>query len=173
VDVSTRRKALQRKVGAGLTVSEFEQKVAEGAFGHVGLWESLALVAAGLGWELDSMEETIKPIVAQKDMAVLDIKKGFVTGIGQVGVASKDGKELIRLYLQISAGAENPHDSVNIYGVPDLKVNISNGTAGGIATASALVNYIPQVVNAKPGLAMMGSEIFPRYAPMMNVKVML
>lgn len=173
VDVSTRRKALQRKVGAGLTVSEFERKVAEGTFGHVGLLESLALVAVGLGWELDSMEETIEPAIAQKDMTGLGIKKGLVTGIKQVGVGSRGGKEMIRLFLQISAGAEDPHDSITIYGVPDLIVSISNGTAGGIATAAALVNAIPQVVNAQPGLALMGSQIFPRYAPAANVRVML
>ncbi len=173
VDVSTRRKALQRKVGAGLTVSEFEQKVAEGVFGHVGLLESLALVAVGLGWELDSIEETIEPVVAEKDMTNLGIKKGLVTGISQVGIGSKNGEELVKLYLQISAGAENPHDSVNIYGVPDLKVKISNGTAGGIATTAALVNTIPQVVNAQPGIAVMGSQIFPRYAPSVSVKAML
>jgi len=173
VDVSTRRKALQKKVGAGLTVTEFEQKVATGTFGHVGLLESLALVAAGLGWELDTIEETIEPAVAQKDMPSLGIEKGYVTGIRQTGTGTKDGKEIIRLFLQISAGAENPHDSVDIYGVPDLKVTISNGTAGGLATNAALVNTIPQVVAAKPGLAMMGSQIFPRYTPKVNVKVMM
>jgi len=173
VDVSTRRKALQKKVGAGMTVSEFEQKVATGTFGHVGLLESLALVAAGLGWELDSIEEAIEPAVAQKDMPSLGIKKGYVTGIRQTGIGMKDDKEIIRLFLQISAGAENPHDSVDIYGVPDLKVIISNGTAGGLATNAALVNSIPQVVAAKPGLAMMGSQIFPKYLPKINVKMMM
>jgi len=173
VDVSTRRKALQRKVGAGLTASEFEEKVADGTFGHVGLLESVALVAAGMGWELDVIEETIEPAVAQKDMPSLGIEKGCVTGIRQIGTGTKDGKELIRLYLQISAGAENPHDSVDIYGTPDMKVVISNGTAGGLATNAALVNTIPQVIDAKPGLAMMGNQIFPRYAPTVNVKVMM
>jgi 4-hydroxy-tetrahydrodipicolinate reductase len=173
VDVSTRRKALQRKVGAGLTISEFEKKVADGTFGHVGLLESMVLVAAGLGWELDTVEEIIEPAVAQKDMPSLSIKKGQVTGIRQTGIGTKDGKEMIRLFLQISAGAENPHDSVDIYGVPDLKVIISNGTAGGLATNAALVNLIPQVINAKPGLAMMGNQIFPRYSPKVNVKLMM
>ena len=62
---------------------------------------------------------------------------------------------------------------INIYGTPDLKVNISNGTAGGLATAAALVNAIPQVMNAQPGLTTMGNQIFPRYAPPVNVRVML
>jgi 4-hydroxy-tetrahydrodipicolinate reductase len=173
VDVSTRREALQKKVGAGLTISQFEQKVAEGTFGHVGLSESLALVAAGMGWELDAIEETIGPAVAQKAMPDMGIEKGNVTGIKQVASGFKDDKELIRLDLEISAGAEDPHDSVIIHGTPEMRVNIPGGTAGDFATAAALVNAIPQVVNAKPGLAAMGTHIFPRYAPSVNVRVLL
>jgi hypothetical protein len=173
VDVSTRREALQKKVGAGLTVEQFEQKVAEGTFGHVGLAESLALVAAGMGWELDRIEETIEPAVAREAMPDMGIDKGQVTGIKQVASGLKDGKELIRLDLEISAGAEDPRDSINIYGTPDMKVNISNGTAGDLATAAALVNAIPQVVNAQPGLAAMGSQIFPRYAPSVSIRALL
>lgn len=173
VDVSTRRMALQKKVGAGLTVGQFEKKVAEGAFGHAGLTESLALVAVGMGWELDTIEETIGPAVAKEDMKAIGIEKGQVTGIKQVASGLKDGRELIRLDLEISAGAKDPHDSVAIYGTPDMKVNVSNGTAGDLATAAALVNTIPQVVNAQPGLAAMGGQIFPRYAPSVNVRTML
>ncbi len=173
VDVSTRREALQKKVGAGLTVEEFQQKVAEGAFGHVGLLESLALVAANIGWELDTIDETIRPATARKDMPDLGIKAGQVTGIKQIASGVKDGKELIRLDLEISAGAEDPHDAITIYGTPDMKVKVVNGTSGDLATASALVNVIPQVVNAQPGLAAMGNQIFPRYAPSVNVRVML
>jgi hypothetical protein len=171
VDVSTRREALQRKVGAGLTVSQFQQKLAEGAFGHVGLAESLALVAACMGWELDTIEETIEPVIAQEAVTIMGIEKGYVTGMKQIASGVRNGKEMIRLYLQISAGAENPHDSVTIYGVPDLKLVISNGTAGGLATAAALVNLIPQVVSAQPGLATMGNQIFPRYFPPVNVRL--
>ncbi len=173
VDVSTRREALQKKVGAGLTVEQFQQKVAEGVFGHVGLLESLALVAAGMGWELDSVEETIEPAVAKKDMTDLGIKAGQATGIKQIASGFKDGEELIRLDLEISAGAEDPHDEVTIYGTPDMKVRVVNGTSGDLATAAALVNVIPQVVNAQPGLAAIGNQIFPRYAPPVNVRVML
>ncbi len=171
VDVSTRREALQRKVGAGLTVSQFQQKLAEGAFGHVGLAESLALVAACMGWELDTIEETIEPVIAQEAVAIMGIEKGCVTGMKQIASGMRNGKEMIRLHLQISAGAEDPHDSVTIYGVPDLKMVITNGTAGGLATAAALVNLIPQVVNAQPGLAAMGNRIFPRHFPPVNVRL--
>ena len=123
--------------------------------------------------ELDTIEETIKPATARKDMANLGIRAGQVTGIKQIASGLKDGKKLIKLDLEISAGAEDPHDAVTIYGTPDMKVRVMNGTSGDLATASALVNAIPQVVNAQPGLAAMGSQIFPKYAPSVNVRIML
>jgi hypothetical protein len=171
VDVSTRRKALQKKVGAGLTVEEFKHKLAEGKFGHVGLAESLALLAASMGWELDVIEESIGPATAKNDMP--DIEKGRVTGIKQVALGLKNNKELVRLDLEISAGAENPRDSIVIHGTPVMKVEISGGTSGDLATAAALVNSVPQVVNAQPGLAAMGNGIFPRYSPPVNVRLLI
>lgn len=171
VDVSTRRPALQKKVGAGLTVEQFQQKVAAGVLGHVGLLESLALIAASMGWELDSVEETIEPAIALRDM--VGIKAGQVTGIKQIASGIKDGQELVRLDLEISAGAEDPCDTVTIYGTPDMKVKVLNGTSGDLATSAALVNVIPQVVNAQPGLAAMGNQVFPKYTPSVNVRIML
>ncbi len=171
VDVSTRRKALQKKVGAGLSVDEFRQKVATGQFGHVGLAESLALLSASMGWELDVIEESIGPAVAKSDLPNMDIKKGQATGIKQIALGLKDGKELIRLDLEISASAENPRDSVIIHGTPVMKMVIHGGTSGDLATGAALVNAIPQVVNAKPGLAAMGGNIFPKFAPTVNVRL--
>lgn len=171
VDVSTRRPALQKKVGAGLTVEQFQQKVSEGVLGHVGLLESLALVAASMGWELDSVEETIEPAIARRDM--VGIKAGQVTGIKQIASGIKDGQELVRLDLEISAGAKDPCDTVTIYGTPDMKLKVLNGTSGDLATSAALVNVIPQIVSAQPGLAAMGNQVFPKYTPPINVRIML
>ncbi|MCL6554617.1 MAG: dihydrodipicolinate reductase, partial [Firmicutes bacterium] len=62
VDAGTRRLPLQRKVGAGMTRAEFAQGVAEGRLGHVGLQESVALIADALGWPLDGVTEDIEPV---------------------------------------------------------------------------------------------------------------
>lgn len=171
VDVSTRRKALQKKVGAGLTIEEFKSKLAEGKFGHVGLAESLALLASSIGWELDTLEESIGPAIAKNDMPDIEIKKGQVTGIKQVALGLKGNKELLRLDLEISAGAENPRDYIIIHGTPTMELEISGGTSGDLATAAALVNVIPQVVDAHPGLVAMGRDIFPRYNPSVKVNM--
>ena len=57
MDAGRRREPLQRKVGAGLTADAFAEKKATGTFGHIGLRESLLLVADGLGWTFDRVED--------------------------------------------------------------------------------------------------------------------
>src|SRR5207249_2220214 len=61
VDARTRREALQRKVGAGLSEEEFSALADKVLIGHVGLLESAALCAVGLGLDCDDFEEEIVP----------------------------------------------------------------------------------------------------------------
>src|SRR5262245_16550210 len=49
VDARTRREALQRKIGAGLTEEEFNALAEKDLIGHVGMIESAALCSVGLG----------------------------------------------------------------------------------------------------------------------------
>ncbi len=64
VDASKRRLPLQKKIGAGLSVDEFRAKVKEGTIKHVGLPESVAMVADSLGIRVDEITESIEPKVA-------------------------------------------------------------------------------------------------------------
>jgi len=64
VDASERRLPLQKKIGAGLSVEEFRTRVKEGTIKHVGLPESVAMVADSLGLRIDEITETIEPKVA-------------------------------------------------------------------------------------------------------------
>ena len=60
VDASKRRLPLQKKIGAGMSVEEFRAKVQEGVIKHVGLPESVAMVADSLGLRVDEITETIE-----------------------------------------------------------------------------------------------------------------
>src|SRR5262249_57422487 len=57
VDASKRRGPLQTKVGNGITPEEFHANVKAGKMGHVGLPESVALIAPGLGWRVDEIRQ--------------------------------------------------------------------------------------------------------------------
>ncbi|MFM1651134.1 hypothetical protein ACI7RC_03410 [Brevibacillus sp. B_LB10_24] len=56
-----RRLSLQKKVGVGMTEEEFNNLASEGKIGRVGLEESLRLLASGLNFELEKVENSISP----------------------------------------------------------------------------------------------------------------
>ena len=156
VEAGERRLPLQKKVGAGLTMAEFEEKVKKREIRHVGLEESLTMVAHALGWQLEAVEETIEPVIAEKPLKsqFVEVKEGQVSGVHQVAQGFKGGQELLVLQLYMHIGAENPGDSVVIEGTPDIELTIK-GIHGDLATAAMTVNAVPRVVSALPGLVTM------------------
>jgi len=154
VDAATRRMPLQRKVGMGLTPQEFKEKVEQKEMGHKGLTESIYGLAVGLGWELDEIEERVEPIATLEKVVTkyFTVEKGQTIGMKHTGHGIKDGKKVISLDLQMYAGAKDPHDRIIIEGVPPLDVYIKGGIPGDEATAAILVNSIPLVREAYPGL---------------------
>ena len=156
-DASQRRIPFQKKIGAGKTIEEFDKLVKAGTLRHVGLDESVAMIAAGLGWELDDITETIEPVIAESEVwsDFITVKRGQVAGVRQIGRGLRDGKELITLDFQAYIGAEKSYDAVYITGTPNMEVTIKGGTHGDIATAAMIVNSIPRVIDAPPGLITM------------------
>jgi len=154
VDASRRRLPLQKKIGAGISVREFEEGVSAGAIGHVGLRESANMIADALGWELDGIAENIEPVVARKGIQTqsLRVGKGMVAGIKQTVRCTVDGEEVMVLELQMRVDAEDPHDSVFIDGIPPVDMIIRGGIHGDSATIAIVINAIPRVLASKPGL---------------------
>ena len=157
-DASTRRLPFQRRIGAGLSPAEFERKLAAGSFGHVGLRESMGMLAAALGFTLAGIEETVSPVVATTAVRSPEVavKAGAVAGIRQVAVgADEAGVERVRLEFQAAIGQAKPFDRVRIKGVPDLEVLFPGGVHGDIATAAVILNAIPAIRRAPAGLLTM------------------
>ncbi len=154
VDARTRREALQRKVGAGLTEAEFFALADQDGLGHVGLVESAALAALGLGLDCDDFEEELAPVFAEEDISggAFMVKKGRVAGIFQSATGLIEGRELVRLELTIAVGAEPPGDTIELDADPPLKLHIANGIAGDRATAHLVINAAPRVTAAGRGL---------------------
>ncbi len=154
VDAGTRRYPLQKKIGAGMTPEVFRAKVEEKALGHVGIEESLMLVAENVGFSLNEVKVTIDPVFAAKPVKTdyFDLKEGDIAGIKNVATGISGDRTVITLDLRMYIGAENPHDSVSIKGNPPVNARIEGGVAGDQATAAILVNSTPAVVDAKPGI---------------------
>ncbi|MGA2461481.1 MAG: dihydrodipicolinate reductase [Candidatus Bathyarchaeia archaeon] len=168
VDASRRRLPLQRKIGAGLTPAEFEKKVAEGSIKHVGLPESVGLIALAMGWKVGEIQERITPIVAEKDVSseFLKVPAGAVAGVRQVAKGILAGFELVVLDLRMYLGAQNPHDSILIDGLPPVDMTIRGGVHGDIATPATIVNSLPKIERLEPGLRTMVD--LPPIAPCLN-----
>src|SRR3972149_5796018 len=85
VDVGTRRMQLQRKVGVGLSVEGFQRGANEGSIGHVGLRESLFMIADTMGWRLDDATETLEPLGAGRRYRseYFSVDRGYVRGLRQ------------------------------------------------------------------------------------------
>jgi 4-hydroxy-tetrahydrodipicolinate reductase len=154
VNAGTRRLPLQKKVGAGLSVDEFRSRVAAGSIKHVGLPESVAMVADSLNLTVDEIGETIEPMVATARVTTpfLTVDAGQVAGVHQIARGTQAGKELIYLELQMYVGAKSPADTIELLGRPNISLVIPHGCPGDMATASVVVNSIPVILNAPAGL---------------------
>jgi 4-hydroxy-tetrahydrodipicolinate reductase len=153
VDASTRRAALQRRIGAGLTEDAFHEAAERGEVGHVGLAESAALVAAGLGLDLDEVEEELLPLVAQDDDpgqgAVIAVRRGQVAGVQQTARVFAEEREVVRLELTLALGAEDPRDEVDLDAEPPVRLVIPGGVPGEEATAAAVVNAVSAITELR------------------------
>lgn len=154
VDASKRRLPLQKKIGAGMSIEEFRERVKAGVIKHVGLPESVAMVADSLGLAVDEITETIDPVVAQERVQTefLAVEAGQAAGVHQIARGLSGGKELVYLELQMYVGAKGPADRVELSGHPNIGLVIPGGSHGDIATASVVVNSIPVILDAPAGL---------------------
>ncbi len=157
VDAGRRRGPLQRKVGAGLTPEQFAERVEAGVVRHVGLPESLHMLATGLGWQLDRSEDSIGAVLAEQPITTeyVTVAAGQVAGVRQVARGFVGNREVISLELRMYLGAADPQDTVEIDGEPPVRMTVAGGLHGDIATAAIAINAIPSVMRAAPGLASM------------------
>jgi len=159
MNAATRRVPFQKKIGAGLSVNEFRKRIGRRIItGHVGLEQSISMIADALGWKLDGIEvDAVEPVVAKARVEgeAIQVEPGQATGLKQRARGAKEGKEVITLDFQAYMGAEEECDSVTIEGVPSFHMKIAPCVHGDIGTVAMVVNSIPKVINAQPGLVTM------------------
>ncbi|RKD34634.1 2,4-diaminopentanoate dehydrogenase [Thermohalobacter berrensis] len=168
-DLSPFGRAVMEEQGVGITEEEFEERVEKDDLaGHVGFPESIKMIADGIGWEIDKIEQTKDPIVSQtyRKTQYAEVEPGNLAGIRQRGYGYVDGKVLIEMdhpqqILPEKEGVETG-DYITIKGIPNINLQIKPEIPGGIGTIAMCVNMIPHVINAKPGLKTMLDLPVPR-----------
>ena len=165
-DARSRRLPFQQKIGVGLTVEEFRSRVDSGTVRHVGLAESIALIASAMGWTLDRVTDELTPKIAHAPVVGEDLRvePGQVSGLAQDGVGYRDGVPAIRLHFEAYLGAPETYDAVRIGGSPPLTLKLEGGVPGDGATAAIVINSIPHVLAAAPGLRTMRDLPLPSFA---------
>jgi hypothetical protein len=170
-DLAPFGKAVMLEQGVGISVEEFNRRIAEDSLaGHVGFPESMEMIAAGMGVKLADIEQTRDPIITNIDRksAHGEAKKGHLAGIRQQSYGRlADGKVFIHLDhpQQICPEDEGVHtgDYITIRADGyDMNLSIVPETPGGIGTIAMVVNMIPHVIGAKPGLRSMLDLPVPR-----------
>ncbi len=162
-DARTRRLPFQQKIGSGLNKEQFAKKVKDGSVRHVGLAESVQMIADAMGWKLDKVTDEIQPKIADQgvESELIAVDPGYVCGIIQDGIGYSKGKPVITLHMEAYLGAPESFDAVTIEGHPRITQKIAGGLHGDVATASITVNSIPKILRVSPGLRTMADMPIP------------
>ncbi|MBB4661393.1 hypothetical protein [Conexibacter arvalis] len=162
-----------RSMGVGLSPEQFGAAAARGEIdGHVGYGASVAFLAAGLGVPLEIVDDVCEPIVRERptELDGHSHPGGVVVGVDQRCRAVAPTGQTVTLEhpqrLGRLEGEEPLHDLIEIDGGELLRARISPALDGGIATVALMINLIPALVNAEPGIHTIASlPLTPFHAP--------
>jgi len=154
VNASLRREPLQRKIGSGLPPEEFRRAWQEGKAGHAGFQESLLLLTHALGWKVEHLEETLEPVVAEKEIRTefFHVPSGATRGLHQTVRAVTTGGFPIELDLVMALDEPDPGDRIELLSEPPLRLEVPGGVYGDLATVAALLHSIPRLLAVAPGV---------------------
>ena len=171
-DLSPFGPTVLREQGVGLSEEAFRRGVADGTVeGHVGFVQSIFMVSDALGLGVERIEQHREPIVSsvRREEKGIVVEPGMVAGCRQTGYGYR-GEELVVEMVhpqQIHPRLEGVEtgDTLEIFGTPDLRLEIKPEIPGGVGTVALVVNTIPQVLQAPPGLLTMLDLPVPRALP--------
>jgi 4-hydroxy-tetrahydrodipicolinate reductase len=182
VDVTGFGENIHLRLGIGYTREEFADGHADGSIaGHVGFPESIQMVCERLGLVLDRpVEEKFEPMVADTPAPARygEVPAGKTEGFvqratGYVGGEPRVQFELV-LHLRPEAAGYAPADTVEVDGTHPVRLTLDPGMDAVLATSAELVNNLPAVRAAPPGLKSVkdlppsGAWLGPLAAPMLR-----
>jgi hypothetical protein len=171
VDVSVFGPRVRASLGIDLTPEAFRAGIADGSVvGHAGFPESLRILAAGMGRELDRVEVVSEPILADRALTLPDgsvIAAGRTAGADQRATGWFDDEPWLEvsmtLHVDPPAAGLTPTDEVELDGNHHLHVRVEPGCRALLSTAAMIVNGLPRAIAAPPGVHRPGD--LPTVAP--------
>ncbi|MFX0107209.1 MAG: dihydrodipicolinate reductase, partial [Candidatus Hodarchaeota archaeon] len=166
INSSRRRASFQKKIGTGMRKDQFFKSIADGDItGHVGLVESIRMIDDALNLGLDHIEELpVEPVIAESPVktSYASVDTGDVLGLKSRGIGNRGEETVIVLDFFAYADASPEYDEVKIIGDPNLTQRVEGGVHGDVGTVAMVLNMIPIVVSAYPGLYTMKDLPSPR-----------
>ncbi len=166
-DAAPRRRPFQDKVGVGMQPDDVTRGLRQRSMGHVGLENSARMVAHRLGLVVTAFHEVGTVVVAQHEVTCgqRTVHSGEVLGVEQTGTARHEGGVAVELYFRATFGQIGAHDRVLVSGEPSIDVTVAGGIPGDTATCAMVVNSIPTLLWARPGLRTMADIGLVAYHP--------
>ncbi|MXX45036.1 MAG: hypothetical protein F4Z41_02395 [Acidimicrobiia bacterium] len=159
LDCSVFGRTVHRLLGVGYSPAGFEEARRAGIIrGHIGFEESARVIARVLGRDLDRFEENVHPLIAEQpyQLAEYVVSAGETAGVVQDATGWVGGRPWLRFDLSLHVDPESvgiqTRDHIRIEGENTLDVTIQPGTQSILTTSALLVNTIPSVLSAPPGL---------------------
>ena len=161
VDLSRFSATVQRRLGLGFDPADHAAGVAAGRiYGHIGYPHTMRTFARRFGRSVERFSETIDPIPAPEaiDSVAVPIGPGQSAGFKQVtsGYTGDSDEPWFQAtflgHVDLASIDLAPEDSYNVSGDPDLHAVVRPGFNPQSTTMAVLVNLIPHVVAARPGL---------------------
>lgn len=164
-DATPRRIPFQKKIGAGLDVKAFRAKEKEGTLRHVGLQESVYLLANSVGIQLDEVTESLDPVIAETPVSsnAIQVKKGDARGVEQIAHGYVNGICKVKMHFKAAIGETRSYDKITIKGTPSFSSEIDGGINGDIATCAITINSINSILKAPAGLHTMADIAVPGF----------
>ena len=175
--------ALAEVHGAGLTLAEFDEKiakpselsneeikkqVAEGTFAPSYMWNVVGWLADKLGYHITEMSQKCVPQTNVKDIHSttlgMDVKAGDATGMSAVVTAkTAEGVEIEAECIgKVYDETEFDKNVWSVIGEPDTTVSVERPDTVRL-TCADIVNRIPDIINAKPGFVPTSQMLDPRF----------
>ena len=159
VDLSGFGPNVRASLGVGYSAADFDRELSRGKIaGHRGFRESLRLIGEAVGRPVDETNVETSPIFAKRGRPLIggELSAGQTAGVRQVATGTSAGVQWLRLTMTASVALDEigvePVDRVHLSGSNDLTAIISPGSRAVPSTVGRIINAIPKVAVAAPGV---------------------
>jgi len=130
--------------GVGKTAEEFKKGVEEGVIREHSFIEQFREISDRLGWKLTDIRTRLEPLMGENGRAI---------GVRTFSEGIENGELRIEMvHEQFVAPERETADRLVIEGVPNINMVISPAIVAPESTVNVMINVIPHVINAKPGI---------------------